>query len=111
MKFLSALIILGLAAGAPASAGTMGPEDCSAFSTMAESIMRARQVGLPMHEAMAIPAKIGARKAGPEIAALVEFAQQLVVIAYEQPGYGSDVMQARAITDFGNQIYLACIKN
>lgn len=111
MKFVFSLIGIAFMALTPAQADTTQAENCTSISKMAESIMRARQAGMPMHEAMAIPAKLGEGASEPQIAVLVKLAQQMVIVAYEQPGYMTDAMRNQAVTDFGNEVYLTCIKD
>ena len=97
-------IVLGMAlalAATPAVSAVSEQQkaDCKGFSELASKIMEARQVGVPMADLME-------RKVQ-----LTEVRDGLVIEAYKLPRYTTEAAQQRAITDFGNDSYLACIRN
>ena len=99
---------------APMPAFSAGPPDsgdrevCASWASLARSIMFARQRGAPIDKAM----KVFDDLADDSIADKMnqERKRNLVIFAYDLPRFYSDEMQRRAITDFGNDVYLACIK-
>lgn len=72
-------------------------ELCAGYAKMARTIMQIRQDGAPMDGAM-------------EVVKGSAQAQQLLISAYEVPQYGSDRYKEREVQKFGNETYLACVK-
>ncbi|QVL49072.1 MAG: hypothetical protein KFB96_00580 [Thiocapsa sp.] len=70
---------------------------CQNIANLAETIMRGRQVGLPM-------AKLIELSEGNAIA------ESFVISAYDLPRYLSESMRQRSTDDFRDQAYLACSK-
>ncbi len=71
---------------------------CEQFEQMARTIMDGRLSGVSMSAMMAVPG-------GSELSKL------LIIEAYEKPKYSSEERKKEAISEFGNQIYLQCIKS
>ena len=72
--------------------------------------MKARQNGLPMAESMRI-ANTSGNEFPPEFRlAFRAMFQVMVEGAYEEPRYNTPTVQQKAITEFGNTIYRACLK-
>lgn len=72
-------------------------ELCKGYAKMARTIMEIRQDGAPMDGAM-------------EVVKGSAQAQQLLISAYEVPQYSSDRYKEREVQKFGNETYLACVK-
>lgn len=85
----------------PAAEATSSPQVrmdlCKAYASLARAIMRGRQDGGPLDGAMEVA------KDSPQ-------AQTLLVAAYELPRYSTPERQQRQVEDFGNDVYLACLK-
>lgn len=92
-------IILGMAlAILPVAAEETKKEDvCATIGELADSIMKARQIGVPMSKAMTV-------------AKDTDWLQEMVIKAYEQPAYQSDGMQKKAVSDFVNDYLVVCYK-
>ena len=100
--------ILALVLGYPADTSaaeelTAGDaEACKMVSQIAEKIMTARQVGVPMANAMDVmidsPGVLG--NAG----------KVLVEMAYEVPRFQTEEFQHREVVEFGNQAYSMCLR-
>lgn len=97
----AALLLVFAAAGA-AAAGPSGQvvTECDPYAALAREIMQNRQAGIPMRKVMEVVGKT------PETA----YVRTLVVEAYDQPAYVTEPHQARAVTEFENKAYSACIK-
>ena len=70
---------------------------CANFSGFAEDIMTARQAGVSMAEVIGIVD-------GNEVV------EELVIKAYEKPGYDTESMKQKSVRDYGNFAYLMCAK-
>lgn len=77
-------------------------EYCTAVASLAETIMRQRQVGVSIVEAL--------RPAADDSPTLRDLRTTIVGDAYAEPAYRTEPMQARAITDFGAMFYVGCMK-
>lgn len=77
-------------------------EICDAQSKLANTIMEARQNGMPMRQMMNIVGNDGDES--------TKLSRILVKAAYEVPRYHSEDMKARTATEFSNEVYLMCIK-
>lgn len=96
-------LILALALGSPAGADA-ADETCRAMAQAASAMMRARQEGVPADKLMA------------PVDAMVDPEQRrqwrgLVLEALDRPRYQTAQMQERETTEFGNKVYLACMRN
>jgi hypothetical protein len=79
---------------------------CANLSTMATSIMEARQMGLPINTLLQ------AVETGAEgDATMLEISTTLVLEAYETPKYSTEPMKEEAATEFGNKMYIECAKH
>ena len=77
-----------------------GPDArCAQLAELAESIMRARQRGVPLARQMEI-----ARENG------IDARRSIIIMAYEEPHYSTPSIQERVIGDFRDEIHLACLK-
>jgi len=91
---LSALVlILAIYAG---SAKAEEKDHCLQISSLAESIMTGRQMGLPMSKMMGVTD--------------LDLARTMVIEAYEHPRFSTEQVKKRAIGDFRDRWYLACVK-
>ncbi len=83
---------------------------CEAESRTAATIMRQRQRGVPMETMMRTVEDVGkGRSAGHEDDAH-NHVLAVIMMAYSRPGYHTEEMQQRAITEFSNTAYLICLK-
>jgi hypothetical protein len=75
---------------------------CESVSRMAASVMMARQRGMDMAKVM---------KADSDASdEFVQSMQAMVIAAYESPRFSTDIHQQRAVEDFRNDAFLACVK-
>lgn len=95
-------LILALALGSPAHADA-ADETCRAMAQAASAMMRARQEGVPADKLMApVDAMEPAQR---------RQWRALVLEALDRPRYQTAQMQERETTEFGNKVYLACMRN
>lgn len=103
MKSILALTAL-LAAGAINLAVTHhadADDACPSIGELARTVMKLRQHDVALSKVIAVVDTLddaGGRKAG----------KALVMLAYQQPDFSSEEMQASAIAEFGNAAELAC---
>lgn len=76
------------------------PSDCGPLADNAVSIMKARQAGMDMAKVMKAVEDTGNSSK----------ARELVIQAYDSPRFATEKHQTRAVDDFRNDTYLACIK-
>lgn len=76
-------------------------ELCQQMSSLAETMMRARQEGVLMSTLIE---KSGEGEVG-------EYARAVITEAYRRNRYRTEEAQQRAITDFANEVYLACFSD
>lgn len=93
------IVSLALALCAPAAAQQSLQDRCTSFGELAAEIMRGRQTGTVMSDAMA-PAQTDS--------AIDNITRALIVQAYEAPRFQSPDNQESAVTDFRNKTELAC---
>jgi hypothetical protein len=93
---LSAAVIPPEPAVDPAALRKTQLELCKGFSELAGAIMKGRQEGVSMAKAMEISES--------------ETTQQIIVLAYERPRMQTEENKARYVDDFGNDVYLQCVK-
>jgi hypothetical protein len=74
-------------------------EICEGYSSLAETIMEGRQVGVSMAEMVKIVTSNDS-----------ETGLDLIMRAYKLPRFSSDEMQQRSAQDFGNDVFLDCYK-
>jgi hypothetical protein len=94
MKSLLSTLVL-CAFMTPAVAMSDANEECKMIGDIAESIMKARQAGVPISHAY-------------EITAGNELATELARQAYEKTRWGTDELQLREVQDFKVFSVLAC---
>lgn len=101
MKLTTILLVSALT-GSAFSAPAIGASknNCAEIADLAGSMMRNRQAGIDMSEMIAIVAKSG----------VGELVTPIVIAAYEQPRFDTPSYQKKAITDFKNEVMLACMK-
>lgn len=90
-----AVVVVMLAAAACVQREDSRDTECTMVSSLARSVMKSRQDGANMAEMME-----GAN----------EVLRRLAVEAYSQPRYSSPEYIQKAIDDFSNDAYLACVK-
>lgn len=78
-------------------------EACAQTARTARALMKARQNGLEAEKAMAPVLKM---QDSPSKTAL----HAMVLAAYETQRWSSEAMRQRAVEDFGNEQYMACLK-
>ncbi len=74
-------------------------DPCKQASKLAELIMLARQLKLPLSEALELDAVKNSK-----------LAKGLVIAAYDQPSFRSMELQSDSVRNFSDQAYLACLK-
>lgn len=79
-------------------------EGCNSVSKLAESIMKARQNGVPMRDIFNI---LHAHSTSESFTAI---SNELVIAAYEEPHWSTESNKTRAARDFSDRFYLACVK-
>lgn len=67
---------------------------CEDLATFARSVMGARQRGIPVEKLTSRPALV--------------YYKDMILRAYSEPLFRSDSGKDRAISEFGNSIYVAC---
>lgn len=75
---------------------------CKVIDDLSRSIMTNRQVGIPMVESMQLANNI-------EDEQMRGLVQAVVNDAYAEPRFNTEKNQEKAITDFRNKMYHACI--
>lgn len=83
-----------------ASSPRSTPSNCGPLADNAALIMKARQAGKDMAKVLEAVGDAGG----------VQKERDLVIRAYESPRFSTEKNKTRAIDDFRNDIYLACIK-
>lgn len=108
MKLHIFSIILSLAVVTSVQANnSFNKEDslCQEVGSLAVTIMKARQIGVPMSEMMKA---MNIKGAQPE---KNELARYIVAEAYKKPAYSTKKAQKRAQDDFRNEQELICYEN
>ncbi|RME56036.1 hypothetical protein D6779_11365 [Candidatus Parcubacteria bacterium] len=90
-----ALIVVSLLIASPAHAITV--KGCTSIAELAQSVMKARQVGVPMAEAF-------------QAVGNNTLFQSIVIDAYEKPAFMTKSIQEKVIRDFYDKWFLSCIK-
>lgn len=99
IRLMVSISLSVLALGVQAEEPVKLTDRCKTWSGMAETIMKARQVGAPMSELMD-----AAEEANSEAM------KKIVIMAYEKPRFSAEEVQKRSTDEFRDEIYLACIK-
>lgn len=99
MKRLTILALLASPAFAIADTSV-----CDDMSGLARSVMGARQNGVPMKVLMANAQDPSGKDS------IKAFTREIIVAAYEIPGYSSEEVKEKVITDFEDKYYLSCTK-
>ena len=94
MKKIVLIVMLLIAQQAQATT----VKECSSLAELAQKIMEARQVGVPMAKVFQV---VGDN----------QLYRAIVVAAYEQPAFMVEDIQQKAIRDFYDNWFLACIKS
>lgn len=95
MRKLLMSAAFGLALAEPVTAG------CESFGQLAEELMTARQLGLPMSRVLDVAGAAWGDEDTGLLYALVEG-------AYAEPRYTVPENQRRAVQDYRNEVELAC---
>ncbi|TCN30145.1 hypothetical protein [Sinorhizobium americanum] len=102
---IAATCIFALVTSAEADDNTM--RLCKTIGMYARTIMEKRQADVPMSAMMeTIDRAMG--PPAPEAAA--KFAREMVMLAYQKPGFSVAENQQEAIAEFGNQMELVCFQ-
>lgn len=96
------LILLAALAVAPAFAQTRDAL-CEQKAKTARTLMGLRQDGAEVEKLMAL---VNKREDGPS----KDEMRAMVLAAYEAQRWSSEEMRRRAVEDFGNEQYMACLK-
>lgn len=80
---------------------------CKQQSTLAMQIMHSRQIGVPITKLLEVFAK---DFNNDDVKDLAKLGSILVEWAYSKPRFMSKENQEMAITEFGNEVYLGCLK-
>ena len=72
-------------------------ERCIAVGELGASVMQARQGGVPLREAL---------RATDGNSAV----QQIVMVAYQVPVYGTENMKRQAVREFEEEVLMACLR-
>lgn len=100
---VSGVLAVGSAQASDASASGRTLEQCKDVSNLARSIMEKRQSGEKMSAMMDAAASI-------EDEVVSKGAQELIIMAFENPAYSTTEFQERATLKFENDMYLICVK-
>lgn len=101
LGLMLAAAFAGAVAGKPDSAENGARQHCERVADYARTVMEARQSGVRMVDAM--PSK--------DVDAQTKRAMEAIVMAaYERPRFGTKGYQQKAVTDFEDSIFLACLK-
>ena len=90
---------LAVALAVSGQAQAQNSEKCKKIGAIAESIMKARQRGIPISKLM----EVSEENAGGSL-------RPVILFAYERPRYNSEEYQQEEIEDFRNRIELQCYK-
>lgn len=77
---------------------------CETTAGLAASIMKARQAGLSLTDALAVSGRTQNK-------AVSELNTSLVMIAWNKTRYHSDQMQRRAVEDFRDETHISCLNS
>lgn len=104
IRIAAAGLLLGLAV-TPTYAATsdLAMKVCRAQTELAEIIMTKRQRGVPMLEILDTIDSRGLDRDGTM--------KQMIVEAYKGPRFNTSRHQQKAVTDFADEMLLACIQN
>jgi len=97
MKTLTTIALVGALVSTPLAAEEIKEPSCNAQASVAEAIMKSRQVGVPLVNVLRV---IGEDK----------YAQKMAIRAYKRPQY-PEGYRTKPITDFQNDIYLECLES
>lgn len=101
MKMITLTAALLLTA-APVAAAPERDDICQSVGELAQTLMAARQSGVPMSKVMAVA------KGDDEKAA--SLLRELVLLAYEKPRFSTAAYRTRAAVDFRDEVELSCWK-
>ncbi|WP_077045246.1 hypothetical protein [Pseudomonas sp. KK4] len=79
------------------------PDECEQMDGMAETVMHARQSGVPMAKLYKIAVK--------DDGYVSRIYKMLIDGAYKENRFSSPEYQAKAVTDYRNIIFQACVSN
>jgi len=98
------ILILILTTAFNYSYAILSTSACKEFSLTAESIMSARQNGVPMYKMIEILDDGNLAKSTLGLMGVI------IEQAYETSRYNSETFKQKAIEDFKNEIFLSCYK-
>ena len=78
-------------------------EICDSYAGVAEAAMEQRQRNTELTEVM--------KAAGYEYGQPLDFVQQIVIDAYEQPRFNTAANQAKAVSEFRRRVEVACYRS
>jgi hypothetical protein len=98
-----ALIMAGLCLANISLAAKTKKSDCEQMDSMAESVMKARQTGVPMATIYKITVT------GDDYTSRIF--KMLIEGAYKESRFSTEKYQEKAVVDYRNLIFLACTQN
>lgn len=101
MKKFCAMTLAFVLGGIVLEAHAQDAEDmayCAEVSSLAESMMDHRQKGTGMAKMM-------------EVAGELLLAREMVIMAFEQPAFSTPDYQRKAVRQFADEWYLACVQH
>lgn len=82
-------------------------ESCKTVSEIAASVMKGRQVGMSINEQFELVDKVFGDSLSEKG---MQELKDMVVMAYKRPRMSTAKMQTEMVTDFSNDIFVACYK-
>lgn len=76
---------------------------CLALGYLANQVMEARQIGVPVDQALGV--------LNEEDEVLLGIMQEIVLNAYQVPRFSGEDYQQRAITEYKNEVIVTCLTN
>lgn len=82
--------------------------DCDQVGELSESIMAMRQAGVPIQQALKTLDTVSPQSEAMYMA--VALAKNIILEAYQLPRHESAAGQSVAVSNFGTQVFIQCIK-
>lgn len=79
--------------------------DCAQVGELSENIMTMRQAGVPIQQALKTLETVS-----PQSEAAVDLAKNIILLAYQLPRHKYAASQSAAVSNFGTQVFIQCIK-
>lgn len=100
------IILLLIAVNAAACTAPEKPEEmatCDMYGGVAASTMSARQAGVSLSDMM--------KTSDSQSPGLSEISRHMIIEAYDEPEYSSELVKQRVIADFRDRWHLRCLKD